>query len=324
MKDRREFVVSAEEAGVRLDVYLARKMPEWSRSQLQRLIRAGKVKVGERMARKPGGEAQAGSRITVEADRPQLRAVPEPLPLEIVHEDDDILVINKPAGMVVHAGSGVRSGTMVNALLHHLGPQGLSTAGGELRPGIVHRLDRSTSGVVVVAKNDVAHRALAAQFKAREVLKTYWALVHGRLRAERGEIARPIGRDPARRVRMKAGGLKPREAATDYRVLRRFEHYTLVEAHPRTGRTHQLRVHFAAIGHPIVGDTLYGAPSRLKVGSQLKPTLERNFLHAAGIEFRHPRTGEVLRFKALWPEELRSFLAALESAGLAPGGNAFV
>lgn len=311
MKERREFVVSAEDAGVRLDVYLARQMPGWSRNQLQRLIREGKVEVGRAVARKPREETEAGNRVVVHAERPELGALPEALPLEVVFEDEDLLVVNKPAGMIVHAGSGVKSGTMVNALLYHLGRERLSTAGGELRPGIVHRLDRLTSGLMIVAKNNPAHRALAAQFKARQVVKTYWALLHGRLGREHGEIVRPVGRDPARRVRMKAGGARGREAATRYRALRRFEHYTLVEARPRTGRTHQLRVHFAALGHPVVGDRLYGAPSRLKIHAQPRPTLERNFLHAAGIEFRHPRSGQTIRFEAPLPAELASFLAAL-------------
>ena len=258
-----EFVVPAEDAGVRVDVFLARRMPDSSRSQVQRLIRAGLVKIGTRAVSKSGEAVEAGECITVHAEREEVRATAEALPLEIVYEDSDLVVVNKPAGMVVHVGAGVKSGTLVNALLHHIGK--LSTTGGELRPGIVHRLDRMTSGLVIAAKNDFAHRALAAQFKGREVHKTYMLLVHGRVGKDSGEIAKPVGRDPVRRTRMKVGGIAPREALTGYRVVKHFPHFTLVEAQPRTGRTHQLRVHFSAIGHPIVGDTLYGAPGMLKL-----------------------------------------------------------
>ena len=208
--------------------------------------------------------------------------------------------------MVVHIGAGVKSGTLVNALLHHIGA--LSTTGGELRPGIVHRLDRMTSGLVIVAKNDFAHRALAAAFKEREIRKTYLALVHGRIVKDEGEISRAVGRDPVRRVRMKAGGLAPREALTHYRVLQRFPHFTFVEVQPRTGRTHQIRVHFAALGHPVVGDTLYGAPGKLRLGGREGETLARTFLHAAALRFRHPRTGQELNLAAALPEELEMFL----------------
>ena len=316
MDERREFVVRAEEAGLRLDVFLAQRMPDWSRSQVQRLVRSGMIEVDDRLARKPGEEIEPGNRVTVRAEREEMHAAPEPLPLEILYEDMDMLVVNKPAGMVVHIGAGVKSGTLVNALLHHLGAvERLSSAGGALRPGIVHRLDRMTSGLVLVAKNDAAHRGLAAQFKSREVRKTYLALVHGNVRNTGGEIARAVGRDPRRRVRMKAGGLRPREAVTDYRVLRRFARYTLVEAHPRTGRTHQLRVHFASIGHPIVGDTLYGAPARIRFASGAVDTLGRNFLHAAAIEFRHPRTGQAMSFETPLPAALGDFMKTIEDTG---------
>lgn len=314
MSEKLEFIVGTAEAGERLDIFLARRMPDWSRSQVRRLVQSGRVAVEGRAARKAGQEIQAGERISVRAERDEPRAVAEELPLEIIYEDGDLLVVNKPAGMVVHIGAGVKSGTLVNALLHHLGgAERLSTAGGALRPGIVHRLDKMTSGLVLVAKNDVAHRALAAQFKSRSVRKTYLALVHGRVENAGGEIARPVGRDPRRRVRMKAGGLRAREAVTAYRVLRRFEHFTLVEAHPRTGRTHQIRVHFASIGHPIVGDTLYGAPGRVKIKAKERDTLGRNFLHAAGIEFLHPRTERAMSFQSPLPGELREFLETLEA-----------
>ncbi|MGA2631115.1 MAG: RluA family pseudouridine synthase [Terriglobia bacterium] len=306
MAELREFVVRPDEAGERLDVFLAAHLAGWSRSRIQDLIRRGLVKVGARQPRKAGVRIEAGERIEVRAERQELRATPEALPLAIVYEDDDLVVVDKPAGMVVHIGAGVKSGTLVNALLHHIGA--LSTAGGELRPGIVHRLDRMTSGLVIVAKNDFAHRALAAAFKEREIRKTYLALVHGRIVKDEGEISRAVGRDPIRRVRMKAGGLAPREAITHYRVLQRFPHFTLVEVQPRTGRTHQIRVHLATLGHPVVGDTLYGAPGKLRLAGREEKTLARTFLHAAALGFRHPRTGQELNLAAALPEELEIFL----------------
>jgi 23S rRNA pseudouridine1911/1915/1917 synthase len=207
----------------------------------------------------------------------------------------------------------VRSGTLVNALLHHVGQVGtLARAGGDLRPGIVHRLDRMTSGLVIVAKNDAALRDLSEQFKSREVKKTYLALVHGRVQGESGEIERPVGRDPRRRIRMRTSGIAAREALTQYDVRRRSAHFTLLEVHPRTGRTHQIRVHLASIGHPVVGDTLYGAPSRLFAGSRDETrTLARTFLHATAIRFRHPRTGVTMSLEAPLPAELQDFLQRL-------------
>ena len=311
ISDLREFIVTAEESGMRVDVFLARRMPDWSRSQIQRLIRAGLVTIGTQVARKAGEEVEAGERIRVRAEAREVRAAPEALPLSIVYEDADLVVVNKAAGMAVHLGAGVKSGTLVNALLHHIGS--LSGAGGELRPGIVHRLDKMTSGLVIVAKNDFAHRALAAQFKGRDVHKTYTVLVHGRVAKDAGEIAAPVGRDPVRRIRMKVGGIRPREALTRYRVLRRFPHFTLLEAEPRTGRTHQIRVHFSSLGHPVVGDTLYGAPGKLKIAGREEKTLARNFLHASAIEFRHPRTGALVSLRAPLPVELERFLGTLPS-----------
>ncbi len=306
MSETRELVVAPDEAGSRLDVFLARHLPDWSRTQIQRQIRSGSVTVGSQTVYKAGEKVEAGDPVTLRAARHELRAMPENLPLAIVYEDDDLVVVNKPADMVVHVGAGVKSGTLVNALLHHI--RTLSTAGGDLRPGIVHRLDRMTSGLVVTAKNNIAHRNLSDQFKTRGVRKTYLLLVHGRLEKESGEISAPVGRDPRRRVRMRPGGIRPREAHTVYHVKQRFEHFTLVEAEPLTGRTHQLRVHFSSIRHPVVGDTMYGAPSRLRLEGKEQKTLGRNFLHATAIEFRHPRTGSPMRLEAALPRELKSFL----------------
>jgi 23S rRNA pseudouridine1911/1915/1917 synthase len=311
MTPAREFVVPAEAAGERLDVFLARRMPDWSRSQIQRLIRQGAVTLNAAPARKAGEEIEVGTCIEVQAEREDLRATPEDLPLAVVYEDADLLVVNKAAGMVVHVGAGVKSGTLVNALLHHAAA--LSGVGGELRPGIVHRLDKMTSGLVIVAENDAAHRCLSEQFKSREVHKTYVALVHGRVANDHGQVSKPVGRDPLRRTRMKAGGIAAREAMTRYRVLRRFAHFTLVEAEPETGRTHQIRVHLAAIGHPVVGDLTYGAPARIRIGGREEATLSRTFLHAARLAFKHPRTGEELSFEAPLPEELEATLRRVES-----------
>jgi 23S rRNA pseudouridine1911/1915/1917 synthase len=295
--------------GERLDIFLTRQMPDWSRSQIQRLIRSGLVSVGARLARKGGEEVQAGDIISVRAEREELKATPEALPLSIVYEDEDLLVVNKPAGMVVHLGAGAKSGTLVNALLHHA--KTLSSGSDAGRPGIVHRLDKMTSGLVVVAKNDAAHRQLAEQFKARAVRKTYILLVHGQVSDLQGRISKPLGRDPVRRTRMRVGGLRAREALTRYEVIRRFPGFTLLEAHPETGRTHQIRVHFAAIGHPIVGDTTYGAPSKLHLGGGEVPTLSRTFLHAGFLEFQHPRMRQAVSFSAPLPPQLAEFLTSL-------------
>jgi 23S rRNA pseudouridine1911/1915/1917 synthase len=311
MLETRQFVVPAEAAGDRLDLFLVRQMPDWSRSQISRLIREGRVTVGSTPARKSGEVVETGTQISVTAQLKQSHATPEDLPLDIVYEDSDILVVNKAAGMVVHIGAGISSGTLVNALMTHI--RTLSSIGGEQRPGIVHRLDKMTSGLVIVAKNDTAHRRLSDQFKSREVHKTYVALVHGRIANHSGEINRPVGRDPRRRTRMKAGGIAPREALTKYRVLRCFGHFTLVEAMPQTGRTHQIRVHLASLGHPVVGDNTYGAPAKLHFGASEEPTLPRTFLHAAKLAFSHPVTGAPLEFEAPLPGDLAAFLAHLES-----------
>jgi 23S rRNA pseudouridine1911/1915/1917 synthase len=307
----REFLVPAEAAGERLDIFLAAQMPDWSRSQIKRLIRQGLVTLDAAPARKAGEPVESGGHIKVQAAREELRATAQDLPLAIVYEDADLLVVNKAAGMVVHVGAGVTSGTLVNALLHHVAT--LSSAGGELRPGIVHRLDKMTSGLVIVAKNDAAHRRLSEQFKSREVHKVYVALVHGRMAHDRGEIAKPVGRDPVRRTRMKAGGIAARPALTRYQVLRRFRHFSLLEAEPQTGRTHQIRVHLASLGHPVVGDSTYGAPAILRWGGGEEPTLSRTFLHAARLTFAHPLTGQRLKVEAPLPQDLAVFLDHIES-----------
>ncbi len=311
------FLVNNEEAGERLDRYLAVHLPELSRTRIQELIDDGRVHVEGSAARRARRVAP-GEAVEVEVlPRPPLQAVPEDIPIEILYEDEDLVVVNKPAGMVVHAGAGRASGTLVNALLHRLNT--LSGVGGALRPGIVHRLDRGTSGVLVVARNDRAHRHLAEQFRARRVAKTYLALVHGNLKSDAGTICLAIARDLRRRTRMATRRHAGRQARTDWRVLARLDGFTLVEVELRTGRTHQIRVHFSALGHPVVGDTLYGAPRQVRAGGQALSTLARNFLHAARIRFEHPRRAGPIEVSAPLPPELRAYLERLAAAiGLDP------
>jgi 23S rRNA pseudouridine1911/1915/1917 synthase len=312
MADRRTFVVVPEDAGQRLDRYLAAQLPGVSRARVQELMAEGLVRAGGKAA-KPAHRVAAGEPIEVELRlRPLLAAAPEALPLEVLYEDGDVVVVNKPAGMAVHAGAGVARGTLVNALMHRFGA--LSRVGGPLRPGIVHRLDKLTSGALVVARNDPAHQSLARQFLERRVEKTYLALLHGRLTSNSGTVSLAIARDLRRRTRMttrRAGG---RAARTDWRVLARLEGFTLVEVALHTGRTHQVRVHFSALGHPVVGDTLYGAPRQPRAGGRALAPLGRNFLHAARISFLHPRTAARLSVRAPLAGELRSYLHELARA----------
>ena len=293
------------DTGRRLDLFLAERVPELSRTRVQELIREGGVRVDGHIA-KVSHRISAGEGIEIEVSpRPAPVAEPEDLPLEILFADDDFVVVNKPAGMVVHAGAGHTHGTLVNALLHRLGK--LSAAGGALRPGIVHRLDRETSGAMVVARNDRAHEHLADQFRSRNVRKIYMALVHGKMPRDSGSIILPISRDAHRRTRMTARAGKGRHARTDWRVIARLERCTLVEASLHTGRTHQIRAHFAAIGHPVVGDTLYGAPRGLRGGAHNLSLLERNFLHSARLGFSHPSSGAWVEVRAPLPQDLRVY-----------------
>jgi 23S rRNA pseudouridine1911/1915/1917 synthase len=318
--------VTLDAAGQRLDQFLAIRL-DVSRARVQQLISEQKVLVND-VAAKPSLKLRGGEAVTIvgSAERPPLRAIAEEIPLDILYEDDDLAIINKPAGMMVHAGAGATEdqrnrGTLVNALLHHFAT--LSAVGGEMRPGIVHRLDKETSGLIVVAKNDEAHRKLAEQFARREVQKTYVALVHGWLKKDRGTVAASISRDRIRRIRMTTRQAGGREAISHYTVVRRldtpFGKFTLIEVKIDTGRTHQIRVHMASLGHPVVGDRLYGAPAELKTGTQRGKSantaaisLPRNFLHSARLELVHPRTGKTIALQSLLPAELQEFLAALE------------
>ena len=298
--------VEAADAGKRLDQLLRERLPAYSRSRIQDWIKAGRVAVNGSPARS-AYTVRAGDRLDVEpADLAPLRATAEEIPLTILYEDSDVVAIDKPAGMVVHAGAGVRSGTVVNALLHRFAS--LSGLGGDERPGIVHRLDRFTSGVLLVAKNDAAHQSLAAQFSGRQVEKVYLALVHGSVKQERGRIERPIARDPVRRVRMTARLESGRAAWSEYRVLRRFRAFTYLEVRIGTGRTHQIRVHLSSLGHPVAGDSLYGAPGKVEG----RPPLGRFFLHAHRIRFRQPSTGEEVTVVAPLPEGLEAWMEGLE------------
>jgi 23S rRNA pseudouridine1911/1915/1917 synthase len=308
--------ISAEDSGTRLDRAVAKECPELSRTRVQELIEGGLVLLNGKPA-KDSHKVRAGDVIEVVAQqRPPLRAEPESIPLNILYEDDDVIAINKPAGMMVHAGAGNSHGTLVNALLGR--GDSLSQSGDPLRPGIIHRIDKETSGILLVAKNDFAHATLADGFRLRTIKKTYLTLVQGVLKEERGRIELPIARDPNRRSRMTAknAALLPnsRAARTDWRVLARVDTTTLLEVQLHTGRTHQIRVHFSALKHPVVGDTLYGAAGQLHVGSASMPSLGRNFLHAAKIGFTQPRTGQAIQLTAPLPFELHTYLEKLATA----------
>lgn len=333
--------VPAEFAGQRLDQFLAAQIPDTSRARVQLLLEEEKALVNGKPS-KPSLKLKGGETLTILGDPtpPPLRAMAEDIPLDIIYEDDDLAVINKPAGMMVHAGAGATDddrnrGTLVNALLHRFAQ--LSEVGGETRPGIVHRLDKETSGLILVARNDVAHRNLSKQFSGREVKKRYIALVHGWPERPRGTITAEISRDAIRRIRMTTRGSGGRTAVTHYEVRERIESpygkFSLIDVRIETGRTHQIRVHMSSIGHPVVGDTLYGAAGVLRSSAapgksprkrataepdEATPNaqpgalrLSRNFLHAAVVELSHPRTGQPLSFTAPLPGELTAFLEKL-------------
>ena len=310
-----QFVVAEAEAGERLDRIVAGYLPELSRTRVQELIDEGLVLVDGHTA-KGASRLHGGEHVRVEVrPRPPLQAEPEKIPLDVLYEDSDVIVVNKPAGMMVHAGAGNSKGTLVNALLGR--GQSLSSGGDSLRPGIVHRLDKETSGAIVIAKNDSAHAKLALAFRQRSVKKTYLALVQGALEEPRGRIELAIARDPNRRVRMttRRGPVvgNARAARTDWRALAKVDAATLMEVQLHTGRTHQIRVHFSALKHPVMGDTLYGAVEPWRIGKAVLPPLRRHFLHAAILGFAQPRTGEWIEARAPLPEELHGFLRALSS-----------
>jgi 23S rRNA pseudouridine1911/1915/1917 synthase len=360
----RTLLADASAAGKRLDAWLAQAIPDISRSRVQLLITAGQVRV-EGAPAKASLKLRGGETIAIEGEpRPApLHATPEDIPLDILYEDEFLAVVNKPAGMMVHAGAGVSDdtrnrGTLVNALLHHMGQ--LSQTGGELRPGIVHRLDKQTSGAILVAKDDVTHRKLGEMFSSRRVKKTYLALVHGTLAKDSVTVNLPIARDLMRRTRMttrRPDSQDGRSAVSHIQVLERlstpYGPFTLVEVRIETGRTHQIRVHMQSLGHPVVGDTLYGAPRRIvpalsapsakrkmanrrptgkeqeeRVAREAQPgtsedglELDRNFLHAAHLEFAHPRTGRPVAVDAPLPEQLTGVLEWLKGGNSATQGS---
>jgi 23S rRNA pseudouridine1911/1915/1917 synthase len=303
---RVEVDVAPEQAGERLDKYLASVLGDRSRAQIQRLIRDERVRIGDKVPR-ANTSVKAGDRVVLDLpDAAPSTVSPEELPLSILYEDADLAVVDKPSGMVVHPAAGHSGGTLVNALLHHV--KDLSGIGGEMRPGIVHRLDRGTSGVMVVAKHDQAHEGLSRQFHDREVEKEYVALVWGVVQAGR-RIDVPIGRDPRDRQKMSARARRARTAVTRITYARQFSGVTLVHVAIATGRTHQIRVHLSAIGHPVVGDSVYGGVHR-RVPGDLRAVsrLQRPFLHSARLAFAHPRDGRRLEFTAPLPADLQSVL----------------
>ena len=311
------FQVSEVDAGVRLDAFLASRIAGVSRARIKRFIEAGDVLVGN-LTLKPAHKLRVGEIVEIEyAEAPQLSEItPENIPIEIVYEDDYLAIVNKPANLVVHPGAGVASGTLANALAFHF--QNLSPRSGLHRPGIVHRLDRNTSGLMVVAKTAAAHEKLAEEFAARGVFKSYVALVHGRVKEEAGQIDQPIGRDARHRTRMavRREGSGGRHALSLYRVRARFNRFTLLDVEIKTGRTHQIRVHLAWLKHPVVGDEVYGAGRDGNLSDanlrRAVAELNRQFLHAEQLGFSHPRTNERLAFNAPLPAELTSFLQLLD------------
>ena len=303
---RTSLTAASEDRGVRLDSFLAGRVPELTRSAAARLIETGRVTVAGRTAAK-SCRLEGGELVEAELPDPEpTQALPQDIPLDVVYEDGDVIVVNKPAGLVVHPAPGHPDGTLVNALLHHCGSS-LSGIGGELRPGIVHRIDRDTSGLIIAAKNDAAHQALSAQLQDHTLARTYEAVVVGNLREDRGTVDAPIGRHHTDRKKMAVTDRGGRSAVTHWEVLERFPGLTHVRCRLETGRTHQIRVHMAYIGHPICGDTVYGAK---------KPVagLTGQCLDAVGLRFIHPRTGEAVELSCPLDPEFAAILRRLRGS----------
>ncbi len=295
--------VPGEDGGIRLDSFLAASLPELTRSAAARLIETGQVTVDGRTASK-SARLYGGEAVEVALPEPEaIEALPQEIPLDVAYEDGDVIVVNKPAGLVVHPAPGHPDGTLVNALLYHCGDS-LSGVGGALRPGIVHRIDRDTSGLIIAAKNDAAHQALSAQLQDHTLARTYECIVTGSLREEAGAVDAPIGRHRTDRKKMAVTDRGGKRAVTHWEVLERFPGYTYVRCRLETGRTHQIRVHMAYIGHPIYGDTVYGAKKPV-------PGLTGQCLHAVGLRFVHPRTGEQVEVSCPLDEEFAAVLEKL-------------
>ena len=306
--ERFDIQVNSEMAGKRLDVVISACLEDISRSYVQKLIEGGSVTVNGDFCNEKKLKVKDGDSISIEIPEPEkLEVLPEDIPLDIVYEDSDVIVIDKPAGMVVHPANGNHTGTLVNALMYHCGDD-LSSINGVIRPGIVHRIDKDTSGLIMAAKNDRAHMSLSEQLSEHSITRRYIALVYNNFKEDEGTVDAPIGRDPYNRLRNKVipegakGSDSARHAVTHYKVLERFGRYTLIEARLETGRTHQIRVHMTHIGHPLVGDELYG-PDKNKLGAK------RQMLHAKVLGFVHPVSGEYIEFESPLPEDFEKVLA---------------
>lgn len=301
-----ELIINEEMDGTRLDLVLSVALEEFSRSFIQKLFEKGRISVDGSICTQKKYKASAGEIIDIELPEPEkIEVQAEEIALDIVYEDDDLLIVNKPAGMVVHPAPGNSSGTLVNALMHHCGDN-LSSINGVIRPGIVHRIDKNTSGLLMVAKNDRAHNSLSAQLAEHSITRKYRAIVYNNIREDEGTVDRPIGRDPKNRLRNTVTDINSRHAVTHYKVLERFGRFTYIEAVLETGRTHQIRVHMTHIGHPLLGDELYG-PVKNKLGAA------RQMLHAGVLGFIHPTSGKYMEFESPLPEDFAKVLNRLKN-----------
>lgn len=308
IQQKLEITINEEMSGTRLDLVLSACLEEFSRSFIQKLFESGRITVDGEVCKEKKTKATSGSVIVIDVPEPEkLEVEAEDIPLNIVYEDSDVLVVYKPAGMVVHPAPGNYNGTLVNALMHHCGDE-LSSINGVIRPGIVHRIDKDTSGLLMVAKNDKAHNSLSQQLSEHSITRKYRAIVYSNIKEDEGTVDKPIGRDPSNRLRNAVTESNSRHAVTHYRVLERFGNFTLIEAQLETGRTHQIRVHMAYLKHPLLGDELYG-PVKNKNAAKLGA--KRQMLHAGVLGFVHPSTGEYMEFESPLPEDFEKILEKL-------------